>query len=148
MYMLQRCVALKIVSCNNTLKVIGLNWQNNNLHAHHAFMYISLPSLHYYDVKMPNFTFCGGREHKTTTFFFFLWTSIQSFRIQLQQKLPRFDELNVITNKWDEVWSSTTSLFKWRFRSSRRRCCLSSLYVKLQKHIILSMLLIQWPESG
>ena len=70
--MLQRCVALKIVSCNNTLKVIGLNWQNNNLHAHHAFMYISLPSLHYYDVKMPNFTFRGGREHKTTTFFFFL----------------------------------------------------------------------------
>ena len=89
MYMLQRCVALKIVSCNNTLKVLRLDWQNNNLQVHHAFMYISLPSLHYYDVKMPNFTFCGGREHKTTTFFFFLWTSIQSFRIQLQKKIAK-----------------------------------------------------------
>ena len=34
-------------------------------------LYISLPSLYDYDVKMPNFTFCGKREHKTTTLFFF-----------------------------------------------------------------------------
>ena len=33
------------------------------------FLYIYLPSLHDYDVKMPNFTFCGRREHNTTTFF-------------------------------------------------------------------------------
>ena len=36
---------------------------------------ISSPSLHDHDVKIPNFTFCGEREHKTqyrqTTFFFF-----------------------------------------------------------------------------
>ena len=36
---------------------------------HHAFLYISLPSLHVYEVKMPNFTFGGGREHTVTTFF-------------------------------------------------------------------------------
>ena len=34
------------------------------LHVHHAFLYISLLSLHNYDVKMPNFTFCAGGEHK------------------------------------------------------------------------------------
>ena len=28
------------------------------------FFYISLPSLHDYDVKMPNFTFSGGREQR------------------------------------------------------------------------------------
>ena len=28
------------------------------LHVHHAFLYISFPSLHDYDVKMPIFTFC------------------------------------------------------------------------------------------
>ena len=39
------------------------------LHVRHAFLNISLPSLHDYDVKMPNFTFCGGREHKATTSF-------------------------------------------------------------------------------
>ena len=32
---------------------------------------ISLPSIHDYDVKVPHFTFCGGLEDKTTTFFFF-----------------------------------------------------------------------------
>ena len=37
---------------------------------------------------MANFTFCRGRERTTTTFFFFSWTLIQSFRIQLQKKMP------------------------------------------------------------
>ena len=72
------------------------------LHVRHAFLNISLPSLHDYDVKMSNFTFCGGREHKATTFFLFFRASIQSFRIQLQKRLPRFDELNEM-NKRDKV---------------------------------------------
>ena len=33
---------------------------------HHAFLYISLPSLHDYDVKMPNYKFYGGRKQATT----------------------------------------------------------------------------------
>ena len=41
------------------------------LDMHHAFLNISLASLHEYDVKMTNFTFCGGREHKATTWFFY-----------------------------------------------------------------------------
>jgi len=57
---------------------------------HHAdaFLYISLPLLHDYNVTLPNFTLYEGREHETTIFFFFLWTSIQSFRIQLQKNSP------------------------------------------------------------
>ena len=51
------------------------------------------PSLHDYNVKVPNFTFCRGREHKTT-FFFFSWTLIQAVRIQLWKNLSTFDELN------------------------------------------------------
>ena len=39
---------------------------------HHSFLYISLPSLHDDNVKVPNFKFCGGRKRKKTTFFFFL----------------------------------------------------------------------------
>ena len=59
--------------------------QNNNFaRAPRFFLYISLPSLHDSEVKMPNFTFCGEREHKATTCFVFFWTSIQSFRTQLQ----------------------------------------------------------------
>ena len=34
-------------------------------------LYISLPSLHDYIVKVPNFEFCRGRKHETTTFLFF-----------------------------------------------------------------------------
>ena len=56
------------------------------MHVHHTFLYISLPSLHDYNVKMPKFTFCPGQEHKTTTFFFSSWTLIQSLRIQLQKR--------------------------------------------------------------
>ena len=36
-----------------------------------AFLYISLPSLHDYHVKLPNFMFRGGRERTKTIFFFF-----------------------------------------------------------------------------
>ena len=97
------------------------------LHVHHAFLYISLPSLHDYDVKMPIFTFCWGRKHKATTFFFFFWTSIQSFRIQLQKRLARLTKW-MRESRLDRVWSSATSLFKWRFGSRHRRFCLSSLF--------------------
>ena len=117
--------------------------------------------------KIPNFTFFGGLEPKTTTSFFFSWTLIQSFTIPYLDSssltahagLARwavavFDRWSRETktldtrmsllefnsrkncqhltnwtrwNKRDKVWSSATSLFKWRFRSRRRLCCLSSL---------------------
>ena len=37
---------------------------------HHAFLYISLPILHDYDVKMLNFTFYGGRKQGDDEIFF------------------------------------------------------------------------------
>ena len=64
------------------------------LHVHHAFLYLTLSSLHDYDVKLPYFKFCWGRKHKTTTFLFFSWILIQSFRIHLQKNSPTFDEMN------------------------------------------------------
>ena len=37
-----------------------------------TFMYISLPSVHDYDVKVPNSTFCGeGNNTRKQLFFFF-----------------------------------------------------------------------------
>ena len=54
----------------NGKKVIGL-------HVHHAILYISLPSLHHCDIKLPNFTrsLYGLGEHNTdctdVVFFFF-----------------------------------------------------------------------------
>ena len=42
----------------NVSKTIGLI-SKTTLHVHHAFLCISLPFLHDYDVKMPNFAFYG-----------------------------------------------------------------------------------------
>ena len=42
----------------NGKKVLGLDSETTTLHVHHAFLYISLPSLHDYNVKVPNFAFC------------------------------------------------------------------------------------------
>ena len=42
--------------------------KTKTLHVHHAFLYISLPSLHDFNVKLPNFWFFRGREQKTTIF--------------------------------------------------------------------------------
>ena len=55
----------------NGKKEIGSVWENNNSAYATGFLYISLPSLHDYNVIILNFTSCRGREHKTTTFFFF-----------------------------------------------------------------------------
>ena len=53
-------------------KAIGLLRKTTTLHVHNAFLYISLPSLHDYDVKMPNCKFYGGRTQATTNLFFSL----------------------------------------------------------------------------
>ena len=50
---------------------------------HHAFLSTSLPSLHDYNVEVPNFTVCRGREHNKTTFLFFSWTFETVCRIHL-----------------------------------------------------------------
>ena len=45
-------------------KAIGLLIKATTLHVHHAFL------LHDLNVKMPNFTFYGGRKQATTNFSF------------------------------------------------------------------------------
>ena len=47
-----------------------LNGQNNNSARASLFLVHFLPSLHEYDVKVPNFMFYGGREDTTTKFCF------------------------------------------------------------------------------
>ena len=78
----------------NGKKSTGLDWrQNNNFARASRFLYIPLPSLHDYDVKLPNFTFCGGREHKTD--FLFLFVNFdESFRMKLQKNTPIVFESN------------------------------------------------------
>ena len=73
---------------DSSKKTEGLDRQNNTLFVHFFAVFD-------YNTKMPNFTFCGKREHKATTFkLFFPWISIQFFRIELQKKSLTFDGLN------------------------------------------------------
>ena len=51
----------------------SLTRQTTTLHVHYTFLYISLPSLHDYHVKMPNFMFCEGQKQAMTKFYFSLW---------------------------------------------------------------------------
>ena len=116
---------------SNRLKLAKSNNLQQTLQVHHAFLYISLPSLHHFDVKVPNFTFCQRKwTDKTTTFLFFSWTSIQSFKIPFPEKNCQHLTKWTRWNKHDKVWGSETPIFKWRFRSCRRcrRCCLSSQF--------------------
>ena len=48
-------------------KIICLYQQTRTLHMHHAILYISLPSLHHYNIKITNFTslLYGVGEHNT-----------------------------------------------------------------------------------
>ena len=51
-----------------------LDWQNNNIVCASRFFVHFFAVTAHYNVERPNFTFYGGREQKTTIFFFFLWT--------------------------------------------------------------------------
>ena len=72
---------------------------------------------------MPNFTFLKDvNSRKTTTFLFFSCTLRQFFSIQPQKNLPTFDELNAGDRiSATTFWNSANLLFKWCFRSRRRR---------------------------
>ena len=55
----------------NGKKAMGLISKTITFHVHHAFFVHFFAALPDYNVKVPEFTFCRGREHKTTTFFSF-----------------------------------------------------------------------------
>ena len=94
------------------------------------FLYIPLPSLHNYDVKLPNFTSYGRHEHETTTFPGLRLSPLEFKYRKICQKMTNWTRWN----KRDEVWSRAISLFKWRFRS-RRRCCYLSYLLTLTSHL-------------
>ena len=54
----------------NVTKTIRLISKTTTLHVHHTSLYLSFPFLHDYDVKMPKFTFYGGRKQATMKFYF------------------------------------------------------------------------------
>ena len=58
----------------------------NNLHVHYTFLYISLPSVHDYDVKVPNSTFCGEGNNTRKQLFFFSFPELNGTLLRIQPK--------------------------------------------------------------
>ena len=78
----------------NVKKEIGWIGKTTTRHVQHAFLYISLPSLHDYDGKMPNFTIYGGRKQATAKFSFSFYTWIWFLVIRLKKSSLAFDVVN------------------------------------------------------
>ena len=64
--------------------------KTTTLHVHHAFLYISLQSLHKYEVKWPNFMFTWGRERQGDNFYHLCQNLGVVPSLQLQPKFPSF----------------------------------------------------------
>ena len=71
------------------------NKQTTTLHVQHTFLYISLPFLHEYDVKMPNFMFYKGRKQSTTKFSISFLTWIRP-RLGIQLQESTFDKVSMM----------------------------------------------------
>ena len=59
-------------------KLLFLDRRHACMHVHHTFWYISIPSPHDYDAKMPNFTFYGERKQGTTNFSFWPFLNLSA----------------------------------------------------------------------
>ena len=66
------------------------NEQNNNSAQASHFLYISLLSLHSYDVKWPNFKFTWEQERQDNKFYLLCLNSGAAPSLQLQPKFPSF----------------------------------------------------------
>ena len=83
---------------------------------------ISLPSPLHYDVKMPNFTFCGERKQGTTKFYFSFCRNM----VAVVRNSTPGEFAYIWQRKWlgeikDEDWNNAKSLFKPCFCRRRRR---------------------------
>ena len=90
--------------------------KKTTLHVHHAFLYISL-----------------SRGCTTTTWNFLILRFVEDGNTRQQFSFPELWcsplEFNP-KNKRDKVWGSANSLFKWRFRTRHRSCCLKHTRVR------------------
>ena len=77
------------LSNNNGYSNENGHWRSNRFivakhHASRFFVHFLAVFAHLQHESACNFMFCRGWEHKTKTSYFFSWTFIQSFRIQLK----------------------------------------------------------------
>ena len=66
--------------------------------------------------------------------FFFFWTLMQSFRIQLQKNFANIWIIKRVGISAIKFETCANSLFKWRFRSRSRRRCANCLMIQRERY--------------
>ena len=110
-----------------------------------TLLYISLPSLHDYDVKMPNLTFYRGSTQATTKFPLFSELGYGSSKFNFGRVHLLLTKLVTWGNR-DEDWKNANSIFQRRFRCRRRPWTLKSLISDFATAGLGSILLAPCPE--
>ena len=111
----------------NATKAIGLISKTTILHVHHAFLYISLLSLHDYDVKMPNFTLTEEVHKRRRNFLSLSELEYGSEEFTFRRVNLRLKKLVTWSNR-DEDWKNANSLFQRLFLCRRCPRILRSLF--------------------
>ena len=101
--------------------------KTTTLHMHHAFLYISLLSLHNYDMKWPNFKFTWEREPQGDKFYHLCLNSVVVPLFSSNQNSPLLSKgrIGIIAKKFKRMRSL---IFQRRFHGRRRCRIVSSLF--------------------
>ena len=102
-----------VTSTRTSKKTIGLISKTTTLHVHHALLYISLPFVHDYGVKMPNFVFYGMENvNKQRRNYLSLPELEWCLGIQIQSLMPFTASLVwpfSIINRVEQLWPPSDS---------------------------------------
>ena len=111
----------KFSCAGNVKKAVSLIRKTTTQHVHHAFLYISFPSLHNYNVKWPNFELTWERERQGDKLYYLSgWTRTRS--PLFSSKLTSLFSSNWVTrHKGKKVSKNGKSIFQRRLHW--RRCC-------------------------
>ena len=104
------------------------------------FLYISSPSLHDDNMKLPNFTFCRGRERRQRLSFSFpeLWYVFKNATPEKCANIWRIERVRISAIKFE---LARIHFLSDVFVDVGRRCCLSSLLINL---IIIIIIIINF----
>ena len=107
-------------------KTIGLDWQNNNSARASCTFLCHRCRTTSWNYLISRFVDDVNRRQRL----YFSFPQLRYSPLEFNSRKSRQHLTNLTRwNKRDNVSSSVDSFFKWPFRSLRRRCCLSSLFL-------------------
>ena len=108
-------------------KAVGWKGKTTTLHVHHAFLFISLQSLHNNDEKWPKFeSLPGNGNGKAINSTVSVWIRARSLLFSSNPKSLLLINCALGDNH-EKKWKDAKSIFQWRFNRRRRRRLVRSL---------------------